>query len=800
MKFFLVVLIACVVFSEAMMIKPSPSFPPTVIASSGAPLIRSDKDTCLAKRNRVVLPVKKRQCKQRRAMNSTVVLIIYVIYVPIIFAFYLVQVVVVIVNKHKPEFRSSYFSLFVVESLVCLSTTVLSTVIHKLIIFPEVNSFYTNFPSNGFTTALYFAGFYFTACLEYTNIFIALNRLSALVMYTKYERVWRRLFWLCLPVIFGFPFISYYHLLDVSVFLITPNNGADWVFIYDESKRPWMFKRSNRVITFYLYLACSTVTLTLNFTSVVILKCKKFENVASIEIKLFLLGYSSFACGLPMIAQQSMYTIESTLPLIIYAIYVPIVFVIYLAQVIIVIKNKRKAQFRSSYFTLFIIEAFTGLSTCMVTTITHKLILFPEVNEFYANFPSNAITTGLYFTSYYFPACEEYTNIFIALNRLSALALYEKYERVWNWLGWFCLPIIFGFPFISYYHLLDTKTAFFTLNNGTTWYIDYDHSVRPWRSNRVSSFYLYLVCSITTLTLNLATLVVLRCMSMEKVSSIEIRLFVLGFSSFACGVPMTIQQCIYMYTKSDEAISAMGYRLPWLYDLKALTPGILSLIFSTAIRNQLKRGLRMRTSTTVSGLNQQDVLPELSVESCGRLSRNSNMMTTPHRHMNYTVVLCNLETLFNMFTVESTLPLIVYFVYVPILFVIYLAQVFIVAVNKKKPQFSSSYYTLFLIQALTGLTTIIVTTVTFRLVLFPEVNSFYAYFPDNWIATGFLAYYLPACEEYTKICIALNRLSAIALYSRYERVWSRVVWLCLIFIIGMPFVSYYHLMDTHTAF
>lgn len=54
-----------------------------------------------------------------------------------------------------------------------------------------------------------------------------------------------------------------------------------------------------------------------------------------------------------------MYTIESTLPLIIYAIYVPIVFVIYLAQVIIVIKNKRKAQFRSSYFTLFIIEAFT---------------------------------------------------------------------------------------------------------------------------------------------------------------------------------------------------------------------------------------------------------------------------------------------------------------------------------------------------------------------------------------------------------------------------------------------------------
>lgn len=54
-----------------------------------------------------------------------------------------------------------------------------------------------------------------------------------------------------------------------------------------------------------------------------------------------------------------------------------------------------------------------------------------------------------------------------------------------------------------------------------------------------------------------------------------------------------------------------------------------------------------------------------------------------------------------MFTVESTLVLIAYILYVPILFAIYLAQVFIVIINKGKPQFSSSYYNLFLIQAIT---------------------------------------------------------------------------------------------------
>lgn len=50
---------------------------------------------------------------------------------------------------------------------------------------------------------------------------------------------------------------------------------------------------------------------------------------------------------------------NTTIPLIIYATYVPIVFVIYLVQVIIVIMNKKKQQFRSSYFTLFIIESLT---------------------------------------------------------------------------------------------------------------------------------------------------------------------------------------------------------------------------------------------------------------------------------------------------------------------------------------------------------------------------------------------------------------------------------------------------------
>ncbi|GMS98858.1 hypothetical protein PENTCL1PPCAC_21033, partial [Pristionchus entomophagus] len=537
------------------------------------------------------------------SLSTVVPLIIYSIYTPILFLIYLIQVIIVVVNKRKPQFRSSYFNLFIIEAITGLATTAVTLFSHKLLVFPEVNSFYANIASSAVTTGLYFSSYYFPACAEYTNIFIALNRLSALAFYDKYERIWRLLVWLCLPVIFGFPLISYYHLIDVSASFKTLDNGTNWFFDYDHTVRPWIIQRSNRVQSFYLFLICSVISLVLNLSTIIVLRCMSMEKVSSIEIRLFLLGFSSFACGLPMTIQQRMFTVESTVPLIIYTIYVPIIFVIYLAQAIIVLVNKRKAQFRSSYFTLFLIEAFAGLGTTTVTTITHKLILFPEVNSFYADFPSNAFTTGLYFSSYYFPACEEYTNIFIALNRLSALAFYDKYERMWSLLGWLCLPIIFGFPFISYYHLVDVKTGFFTLTNGTTWYIDYDHSVRPWRSNRVSSFYLYLVCSITSLTLNLATIVVLRCMSMEKVSSIEIRLFALGFSSFACGLPMTIQQVFSHFGKSDIDISAMGYRLPWLYDLKALTPGILSLIFSTAIRNQLKRGLTVQRTTIISALN-----------------------------------------------------------------------------------------------------------------------------------------------------------------------------------------------------
>lgn len=62
-----------------------------------------------------------------------------------------------------------------------------------------------------------------------------------------------------------------------------------------------------------------------------------------------------------------------SLPLILYAVYVPIIFAIYLIQVIIVIVNKQKPQFRSSYFTLFIIEAFTV--NLLIRTIS-KLIIW----------------------------------------------------------------------------------------------------------------------------------------------------------------------------------------------------------------------------------------------------------------------------------------------------------------------------------------------------------------------------------------------------------------------------------------
>ncbi|GMT26692.1 hypothetical protein PFISCL1PPCAC_17989, partial [Pristionchus fissidentatus] len=538
-------------------------------------------------------------CTKSRMDTSMILLIIHAIYVPIIFILYLVQLVLVIMNKRKPQFQSSYFSLFIIEGFVCLTLVVINTITHRLVLFPQINGFYANIPSSWFTTALYFAGFYFSACAEYTNIFIALNRLSALALNEKYEKLWSYLFWLTIPLIFGCPFISYYHLVDVSVSFY-PDVGNTFYMDYDHSARSWLYQRSNRQLTFRLYLVCSVITLTLNLLAVAVIRWKSMTKESSIEIRLFLLGFTSFICSLPMTIHQVLFYINSIVPLIVYVIYVPILSIFYLAQVVIVIVNKRKPQFRSSYFTLFIVEAFTGLSTVVVITVTNRLILFPQINSFYKDIPGSGWTTGLYFANYYFPGCQEYTNIFIALNRLSALATSNKYERIWRYLEWLCLPVIFGFPFISYYHLLDVKTGFRTLDNHTTYHIDYDHTVRPWRSNRVSAFYLYAACSVVTLTLNLSTIVVLRFKAMERVSSRETRLFLLGFTSFLCGLPMTIQQLIYQFMPNELDISAIAYRLPILYDLKTLTPCILSIIFSTAIRNELRRGIFRNKVTTTS--------------------------------------------------------------------------------------------------------------------------------------------------------------------------------------------------------
>ncbi|GMT26693.1 hypothetical protein PFISCL1PPCAC_17990, partial [Pristionchus fissidentatus] len=146
----------------------------------------------------------------------------------------------------------------------------------------------------------------------------------------------------------------------------------------------------------------------------------------------------------------------------------------------------------------------------------------------------------MYYGIYYVTACLEYTKIFIALNRLTAFVLNDRYEKIWSYLLWMAVTVIFSFPFISYYHLVDVSVYFYKRPNETTYSIDYDHSVRPWRSNRTQSFYLYLGCSLTTLTLNLLV-------------------------------------SVYMLLTEDVDMTALTYRLPWLYDLKTLTPGILSL-------------------------------------------------------------------------------------------------------------------------------------------------------------------------------------------------------------------------------
>ncbi|GMS87573.1 hypothetical protein PENTCL1PPCAC_9748 [Pristionchus entomophagus] len=137
--------------------------------------------------------------------------------------------------------------------------------------------------------------------------------------------------------------------------------------------------------------------------------------------------------------------------LLLYAIYVPPLIIMYLLELIAILKH-RKQFFNSSFYNIFGVLAVEIIAACIFAWFVFRLPLYPIVNRIYASLTDSS--------TYYLNFLSEFLGEFLAINRFTALHFPIRHLQFWRQKLFVGLPvcIIISFPPVG--HLLAHSTAF----------------------------------------------------------------------------------------------------------------------------------------------------------------------------------------------------------------------------------------------------------------------------------------------------------------------------------------------------
>uniref|UniRef100_A0A914H4R9 Serpentine receptor class gamma n=1 Tax=Globodera rostochiensis TaxID=31243 RepID=A0A914H4R9_GLORO len=156
-------------------------------------------------------------------------------------ALYIAEIVTIV--RHK-KFHNSFYALFVMRAIPDLVYVLDSFYCQRLpsIIGSLLYPIYSQLPTWFYAISLFFTGHTFQAN-NLVTIFILFNRLTAIIMPMKHEKLWRKLlplltiFVLCVPILTCWPVLK----LDGIILLNNPNSTTDQSFVmYEAGDAPYI--------------------------------------------------------------------------------------------------------------------------------------------------------------------------------------------------------------------------------------------------------------------------------------------------------------------------------------------------------------------------------------------------------------------------------------------------------------------------------------------------------------------------------------------------------------------------------
>ncbi|GMT36486.1 hypothetical protein PFISCL1PPCAC_27783, partial [Pristionchus fissidentatus] len=273
-------------------------------------------------------------------------------------------------------------------------------------------------------------------------------------------------------------------------------------------------------------------------------------------------------------------------------IYVFLILGLYILEVYVIVQQERnRNQFRTPFFKLFVIGAILDINFELLASVIHRIPMSPIMNGIYAGYEPSVAMSILYGVVYYLPAAQEYLNIFIALNRLTAIVFNAHHKTIWTYLTPTSIVFILSAPFVSVWYLFVCPIISIPVReNNETYYIITADVTNNFPGISPPLRTAFLIIGGATICLLLYSVTALWLRFVPGMSKVEVdkRLFYFGATLFVFNIPCaTLQMTLFLLGPTIDNLFFAYKCIPWLVDVKSLLPPILLFVYNKSIRNKI---------------------------------------------------------------------------------------------------------------------------------------------------------------------------------------------------------------------
>ncbi|KAK0423017.1 hypothetical protein QR680_007927 [Steinernema hermaphroditum] len=276
-------------------------------------------------------------------------------------------------------------------------------------------------------------------------------------------------------------------------------------------------------------------------------------------------------------------------------------FVLYVFILFQLVRLKYRKRFSNPFYGLcFAI----GVVDCFGYIIYYAFFTLPMYSIASSIFSSSffapsALTSGIYFSLFFFGYLQLFGNCFLTMNRFTAIVFPLRHDRFWRVFFPLSIVITVATSLAPSWKIATAEALYVPLQSGSP---HGGYAIMLTIPNPDFSFHLFLSIFITCglcLFLNIISVILLILrQNVGTNRKVERNFFFAALIIFLIQGIHGIHEVLFFIGISSEnfgMVAVMNSMLPWLMDIKFLSPPWILLCFSTAVRETVVKALPKQT-------------------------------------------------------------------------------------------------------------------------------------------------------------------------------------------------------------